>query len=319
MPFSQQASQSQPVAASALNSKGQLKAGPILADQQANEQGGRSAWRDALRILTFIQYTRSIMAKHRVRATNRRPGWNRGDLAILLCGILGFFSLTFGAPLLQHGEAAAPAGPVHSSRPTTYTWPLSAVVTGRATGTTRSFGPVAPAPTAVPAAAASNAAQSAPAASAPAGPVLPAASAPRHIRYPAAAIDTAIHPLEPDQSAVASQTIVPPTTMDGYWLTPFGTPGNGSNNTTYIIGHSWEGRDAPFNHLSSDASVGDEFTITTTDGTLRYRVDSVTTYLKSTLKDSPIWDIVPNRVVLISCYTEDPWGKNVAVSASPAD
>jgi hypothetical protein len=44
----------------------------------------------------------------------------------------------------------------------------------------------------------------------------------------------------------------------------------------------------------------------------------VTTYVKSGLKDSAIWDMVPNRVVLISCYTEDPWGKNVVVSASPA-
>ncbi|MDQ0680866.1 sortase (surface protein transpeptidase) [Arthrobacter pascens] len=116
---------------------------------------------------------------------------------------------------------------------------------------------------------------------------------------------------------MASQTIEPPTTMDGYWLTPFGTPGNGSNNTTYIIGHSWEGRDAPFNHLSSAATIGDELNVITGTGTIRYRADSVTTYLKSTLKDSPIWDMVPSRLVLISCYTEDPWGKNVVVSASP--
>jgi hypothetical protein len=138
------------------------------------------------------------------------------------------------------------------------------------------------------------------------------------IHYAAAAIDTAVHPLDPDNSAVASQTIVPPTTMDGYWLTPFGAPGNGSTNTTYIIGHSWEGRDAPFNHLSSKAAVGDEFDVVTGNGTIQYRVDSVTTYIKSALKDSPIWDMVPNRVVLISCYTEDPWGKNVVVVASPA-
>ena len=77
------------------------------------------------------------MAKHRVSAMKGRRGWNRGDLAILLCGILGFFSLTFGAPILQHGQAAPPTGPVHSSHPTTYTWPLSAVATGRAIGTTR--------------------------------------------------------------------------------------------------------------------------------------------------------------------------------------
>ncbi|MBT2533530.1 sortase [Arthrobacter sp. ISL-48] len=251
------------------------------------------------------------MPKHRVSATKRRRGWNRGDLAILLCGVLGFFSLAFGTPLLQHGEAAAPGGSIHSAGPTSYVeWPLSDGATTR----TGSLGPAAPVSTDPPATPASvSAAQPA-----PAGPLLPAASAPQHIQYAAAAIDTAIHPLEPDNSAVASQTIVPPTTMDGYWLTPFGTPGNGSNNTTYIIGHSWEGQDAPFNHLSSAASVGDEFNVITANGTIRYRVDSVTTYLKSTLKDSPIWDMVPNRVVLISCYTEDPWGKNVVVSASPA-
>jgi hypothetical protein len=234
------------------------------------------------------------MGKHREAAKKLRRGWNRGDLAIVLCGVLGFLSLTFGAPLLQHEEAGAAGtgAPVHSARTTSnIPWPLSAKA----------------APAAV-------AEEPAPAA---AGPVLPEASAPQRIHYAAAAIDAAIHPLEPDSSAVASQTIVPPTTMDGYWLTPFGTPGHGSNNTTYIIGHSWEGRDAPFNHLSSAATIGDEFDVVTSNGTIHYRVDSVTTYLKSTLKDSPIWDMVPNRMVLISCYTEDPWGKNVVVTASP--
>ncbi|WP_370278840.1 hypothetical protein [Pseudarthrobacter sp. NamB4] len=56
----------------------------------------------------------------------------------------------------------------------------------------------------------------------------------------------------------------------------------------------------------------------TTAGTITYQVDSVTTYLKSSLKESPIWEMVPNRLVLMSCYTEDPWGKNVVVTASSA-
>ena len=111
---------------------------------------------------------------------------------------------------------------------------------------------------------------------------------------------------------------MPPETKDGYWLAPFGTPGHGSANTTYVIGHSWEGAEAPFNHLSSAATVGDRFEVDTATGTISYQVDTVTTYLKATLKDSPIWEIVPNRLVLISCYTEDPWGKNVVVMASPA-
>lgn len=143
------------------------------------------------------------------------------------------------------------------------------------------------------------------------------ASAPNRITYASAGIDVAVYPLGIDQSSQASQSIVPPFTLDGYWLTPFGTPGAGSTNTTYVVGHSWNDRDAPFNRLSSNARPGDTFTVTTGTGVLAYRVDSVVTYLKATLKDSDVWNVRPNTIVLISCYTEDPWGKNVVVVASP--
>jgi hypothetical protein len=234
----------------------------------------------------------------------RWHGWNRGDVAILACGLMGFLSFTFGGPLLdQQGEATpGTSTAVHSMGTTSFELPSPLAVSGLPTA------PPEASPAAVPPA-------SAPVAAAP---LLPEASAPQRIVYPKAAMDTAVHPLAPDSSAVESQTIVPPETKDGYWLTPFGVPGNGSANTTYVIGHSWEGQDAPFNHLSSAAAVGDEFDVVTSTGSIRYRVDSVTTYLKATLKDSPIWDMVPSRLVLISCYTEDPWGKNVVVSASPA-
>ena len=143
----------------------------------------------------------------------------------------------------------------------------------------------------------------------------PIASAPQRISYPAAGMDVVVHPLQPDAE---SQSIVPPETMDGYWLSTFGSPGAGSTNTTYIIGHSWEGLDAPFNHLSSAAAPGDRFAVTTATGVVEYTVDSVATYTKSTLKDSSVWTAVPNRLVLISCYTEDLWGENLVVTASPA-
>jgi LPXTG-site transpeptidase (sortase) family protein len=142
----------------------------------------------------------------------------------------------------------------------------------------------------------------------------PAASAPLRLNYPAAAMDVAVHPLAP---TAGSQSIEPPATKEGYWLTPFGVPGGGSTNTTYIIGHSWLDQDAPFNHLSWAASPGHELTVTTASGVMTYKVDSVTTYSKSDLKDSPIWAAVPNRLVLVSCYSEDPWGRNVTVVASP--
>ncbi len=251
-----------------------------------------------------VRGSHRLLGRSHAREWLRLRGW-RGDLAILLCGVLGFLSLTFGAPLLSqletgnHGRSSLPAAAASAPAgdpPSPVPWPLSR--TGQPDASLPAVGQ------------ASGAAGT--------GPVLPAAAAPVRIIYPAAAIDTAVHPLEPDGPAMASRTVVPPATMDGYWLTPFGSPGNGSDNTTYVIGHSWVDRDAPFNHLSSGAAVGDEFDVQTAAGTIRYRVDSVTTYLKDSLKDSPIWDMVPSRVVLISCYTEDPWGRNVAVSASPA-
>lgn len=231
----------------------------------------------------------------RRRGSPRR--WNRGDLAILLAGVLAFFALTLGAPLLQ--QPATGGSAVTAPYPST------------------SSAPATSQPTEVPTPiAATGAAPAAPASAA--APILPEAAIPVRVRYPAAAFDVPVHPLAPDSAAEASETIVPPATKDGYWLTPYGTPGTGSANTTYIIGHSWEGADAPFNHLSSAATVGDLFDVETPTGTIQYRVESIATYLKSSLKDSPIWDIVPNRLVLISCFTEDPWGKNVVVTASPA-
>jgi hypothetical protein len=151
----------------------------------------------------------------------------------------------------------------------------------------------------------------------PPAPAGPAAAPPQRLVYAAAGIDVAVHPLEPGASDRASQTIIPPPTMDGYWLTPYGVPGAGSVNTTYVAGHSWQDREAPFNRLSTRAAVGDRLSVTTATGEVAYRVDSVTTYVKSGLKDSPIWEVVPNRLVLISCYTDDLWGTNVVVVASP--
>ena len=238
----------------------------------------------------------------------RRPlrrSLNRTDLAILLCGALAALGITFGTPILQQTpdpavvHANAAALPERSPAPATV---------GASASVNPTSAPAQPDTAPVPG-------TGSPAA---AGPTLPEASAPVRITYPGADFDVPVHSLDPDNAAQASRTIIPPETKDGYWLTPFGTPGRTSTNTTYVVGHSWDGADAPFNHLSSAAKVGDSLTVETGTGAIPYRVDSVTTYVKAGLKDSPIWDIVPNRLVLISCYTQDPWGKNVVVTASPA-
>ncbi|WP_045731197.1 class F sortase [Pseudarthrobacter chlorophenolicus] len=244
------------------------------------------------------------MAEENSRPEPPKRPWhllNRADLAILLCGVTAALGITFGTPLLQQGQPPAVVNAVAAAPATAEPVP-SATPIAAPSSTAPALDPLA---------------TGAPWQATP-GPALPEAAAPVRISYPAADLDVPVHPLEPDSAAAASQTIVPPETKDAYWLTPYGVPGNHSANTTYVIGHSWDGADAPFNHLSSAAKVGDSFTMETGTGAIPYRVDSVTTYVKASLKDSPIWEIVPNRVVLISCYTEDPWGKNVVVTASPA-
>jgi hypothetical protein len=159
---------------------------------------------------------------------------------------------------------------------------------------------------------------SSPTATAARKPTLPTAAAPQKISIEAAGLAVPVLPLTPSAGELSSEMLVPPLTLDAYWLTSYGAPGAGSSNTTYIVGHSWDGRDAPFNRLSDKTLVGKALTVTTANGTLKYVVDSVTTHDKNTLKDSDIWNVVPNRVVLISCYTEDLWGKNVVVTASPS-
>ena len=101
--------------------------------------------------------------------------------------------------------------------------------------------------------------------------------------------------------------------LDAYWLTPYGSPG--STDTTYIIGHSWEGRESAFNDLSSRARPGNQLIVTTAAGPATYTVKTITTEDKDTLRDSPIWDRVPNRLILVSCYTADLRGTNIIVTA----
>ena len=221
---------------------------------------------------------------------------NLGDLLILACGLAAFLilALMFSPGLPRGPELAAvpPAAPAPA-------------VPGNPTPTPSGTAAATANPTPTRAAAAPQ-------------PVLPPAAAPLRIVYPSAGLDVAVHPLDPTPAEIESQSIVPPISFDGYWVTNFGTPGAGSANTTYIMGHSWEGVDAPFNRLSSAAAPGDTFEVTTSAGTISYRVDSISTEDKSTLKDSPIWRVVPNRVVLISCYAQDLFGKNVVLVASPA-
>jgi hypothetical protein len=246
--------------------------------------------------------------------TATRRSWTPGDLLLLAGGLITFLIMAF----LSGPGTSAGSGPAHplpaAAAPAVPASPAPGVPGDRAaspgTGGAAAPDPAAPDPAAP--GPAGSASQPEP------GPALAPAAAPLRVVYPAAGFDVAVHPLTPSQADIDSQTIVPPVSLDGFWVTTFGAPGAGSANTTYIMGHSWDGRDAPFNRLSSGTAPGDVFELTTATGTISYRVESISTEAKTSLKDHPIWQVVPNRLVLISCYTEDLYGRNVIIVASPA-
>lgn len=142
-------------------------------------------------------------------------------------------------------------------------------------------------------------------------------AAPVRLAYASLGVDMPIRTLTPTPQELAQRSLDPPLTKDAYWLSNYGRPGSGSTDTTFIISHRWIGEDAPFNRIGSGARPGDHFLVQTQAGTLEYAVDSVTDYDKATLFASPIWAAVPNRVVMITCDLDDPWGKNTVVTAEP--
>jgi hypothetical protein len=219
----------------------------------------------------------------------------RSVLVVLLSGVLGFAVFALLPFLLAGQGATSHGGPAVVVRES----PAPPAPTSSIPASTEPLGPQLPTTPKVPAG--------------------PAAAPPLRLIYPAASMDVVIHPLEPSSTEQAERSIVPPATMDGYWLTPFGIPGAGSQNTTYIIGHSWQDREAPFNRLSTKTAAGDRLTVITSSGELAYQVEEIITYVKSGLRDSPVWQAVPNRLVVISCYTDDLWGTNIVVVASPVD
>lgn len=160
----------------------------------------------------------------------------------------------------------------------------------------------------------------APGASAPssAASPTPGGTPPLHLTFPAAGVDMPVEALVPTEAELAARSLEPPLTQDAYWLANYGRPGPGSTDTTYIAGHSWIGLDAPFNRIADHAAVGQQFTVGTAAGPVAYRVTAVATYTKDTLRDAPIWAVQPGAVVLVTCYPEDPHGKNLVVTGVPA-
>lgn len=115
--------------------------------------------------------------------------------------------------------------------------------------------------------------------------------------------------LEADVREVSPEggVIDPPTFDHAYVIAPYGRPG--SDNTTYIAGHSWNRGDAVFNPLldvptqEGTLEAGDIVELTQDGETFTYEVTSSVRYPKGSLADEDeVWRAVPGRLVLITCF-----------------
>ncbi|MFC3688065.1 class F sortase [Aquipuribacter hungaricus] len=151
-------------------------------------------------------------------------------------------------------------------------------------------------------------------AAAPSSPASPAVPVPAPSTAPAEGMSLVVPALglRTDVSEVSpvGGRIDPPTFDRAYRIAPYGTPG--SDNTTYIAGHSWNAGDAVFNPLldveSQEATLaaGDLVEVVEDGVTYRYEVLSTARYPKGTLADvGEVWDRVPGRLVLITCFQLD--------------
>ena len=102
--------------------------------------------------------------------------------------------------------------------------------------------------------------------------------------------------------------VIDPPSLDlAYVIEPYGRPG--SDNTTYIAGHSWNRGEAVFNPLldvptqEATLAVGERVVLTQDGRTFTYEVTSSRRYPKGSLAEQEeVWQKVPGRLVLITCF-----------------
>jgi hypothetical protein len=157
---------------------------------------------------------------------------------------------------------------------------------------------------------------------------VPPKAAPIRLEIPEANIDTSVSLQPLSESERQVRYLKPPNDPTAYWSDLFDQPGSNSTDLTYISGHGCDGlaicneMDWPFNRLSDPNLVkqGTAVVITTENGKVCYVVDGpITTYPKESLKkqatvfgSAPL----PERLVLVSCYTGSIHDRNVVAIAS---
>jgi LPXTG-site transpeptidase (sortase) family protein len=149
--------------------------------------------------------------------------------------------------------------------------------------------------------------------------VIPAASQPRRLQVPSAAIDITVASLPED--SVDGSVITPPEDPTlAYWVSQFGfsLAGEGSTDTVVIAAHSGVDSKWLFNRLSDSALVkaGNLIIITTDTGTLTYKVTVTNHVARNDVGDAYLEGHHPDELLLISCYTADLHAQNRLVVAT---
>jgi sortase (surface protein transpeptidase) len=135
---------------------------------------------------------------------------------------------------------------------------------------------------------------------------------PLRVRVPAVGVDAPVLP-----TAFENGEINPPTLDDVYWIADYGAPGTDSDNTVYLLGHSWDNGPAVFNALfdrptqTSRVQPGDEIDVETPEGMVSYEVDRTERYPRASVGDpdseayGDVWAVVPGQLILITCFQQN--------------
>ena len=137
---------------------------------------------------------------------------------------------------------------------------------------------------------------------------------PVRLRVDAVGVDAEVLP-----TASVGGAFDPPTLGEAYWIEAFGAPGTTSDNTVYLLGHSWDDGDAVFNALFDRASQtsrvapGDEVVVTTGGGDVTYVVERTERLAKEQVaqETNDVWKKVPGRLLLITCFQNNEGGRTL--------
>lgn len=133
------------------------------------------------------------------------------------------------------------------------------------------------------------------------------ASPPLALEIPALRFEAPVEPL-----AIGSEEVLdPPTAGDAFWLSDYGLPGIGTDNTVYLVGHTSSTGDAVFDPLvdlerqQPRLEPGDEIVLRTEEGRVLYEVLATDRQDKTAITElETVWRSEPGRLVLITCFFE---------------